>query len=105
MTLGALGTVTGAAINFNTAAGGANASSTTLGNGTIVISGQSAGTAFNSNFTVTDAGGFGLATVDTNGNVIRLTTTTPLPASGAVSGTDYLIVNATIGPRMAVRPW
>ena len=102
LTLGALTSAgIGSALNFNTAAGGANATTATIGTGIIVLTGQTAGTAINSGFTVTDAGGFGLATVTsstapTNPNsVVRLTTTALLPASGATTSplTDYRIDN------------
>ncbi len=79
------------AVNFNTAATGANGANT--GSGVIVLTGPSAGDAISSGFTVTDATGFGLATVDGSDQVIRLTTTALLPASGADAGTDYLINN------------
>ena len=91
LTLGTLTTGDSSALNFNTAAGGANGA--TVGTGLIVLTGQTAGDAINSGFTVTDSKGFGLATVNGSDQVIRLTNTTLLPASGAVSGTDYRIDN------------
>ena len=90
-----LGTLTsagaGSSLNFNTVAGGANGA--TVGSSSVVLTGQTPGAAINSGFTVTDAGGFGLATVDGFNQVIRMTTGTLLPASGATSGIDYLIDN------------
>ncbi|MEI6233951.1 MAG: autotransporter-associated beta strand repeat-containing protein, partial [Planctomycetota bacterium] len=95
LTLGAL-TSAGAvsSLNFNTTAGGANASTPAVGTSIVVLTGQTAGNAINSGFTVSDAGGFGLATVDGSNQVIRQTTgTTLLPASGAVSTIDYRVDN------------
>ena len=80
-----------AALNFNTAAGGADGD--TAGSGVIVLGGQTSGDVISSRFTVTDSTGFGLATVDGNDQIIRLTTTALLPASGANTGTDYRIDN------------
>jgi fibronectin-binding autotransporter adhesin len=102
LTLGAL-TLAGAnsALNFNTAAGGANATTSTLGTSMVVLSGQTAGNVINKGFTVTDSTGFGLATVDASNNVVRLTSTTLLPASGASSPNNYQIDNNAGGAAAA----
>ncbi len=94
LTLGAL-TSAGAnsALNFNTTAGGANATTSAVGTSRVVLTGQTAGTVINSGFTVTDSGGFGLATVNGSDQVIRRTTTPLLPTTGATSATDYRIDN------------
>ncbi|MFC5456802.1 autotransporter domain-containing protein [Prosthecobacter fluviatilis] len=81
----------GSSLNFNTAAGGANGG--TVGSGVVLLSGQTAGSAINPGFTVTDSTGFGLATVNALNQIIRLTTTDLLPATGATAGTDYRIDN------------
>lgn len=81
----------GSSLNFNTAAGGANGGS--VGSGVVLLSGQTAGSAINPGFTVTDSTGFGLATVDALNQIIRLTTTDLLPPTGATAGTDYRIDN------------
>ncbi len=87
LTLGALTSAGSAsALNFNTAAGGANGA--TVGTGVIVLTGFAA----NVGFTVTDSGGFGLAAVNGSNQIIRLITTPLLPASGAV-GTSYRLDN------------
>ena len=83
----------GSALNVNTAAGGADASTTAVGTGVVVITGQTPGTAINPGFTVSDAGGFGLAAVNGSNQVVRATTTALLTASGAATGTDYRIDN------------
>ncbi|MES2920338.1 MAG: autotransporter-associated beta strand repeat-containing protein [Verrucomicrobiota bacterium] len=94
LTLGALTAAnSNSALLFNNVAGGANATTSTIGTGIVTLSGQTAGTAINSGFTVLDAGGFGLATVDGSNQVVRLTATTLLPASDAVSTVDYAIDN------------
>ncbi len=94
LTLGALTSAgAGSTLNFNTVAGGANATSSTVGTGIIVLTGQTAGSPINYGFTVTDTGGFGLATVNASNQVIRLTTTALLPATGATSANDYRIDN------------
>ncbi len=89
----------GSALNFNTAAGGANGAS--VGTGIVVLTGRTAGNAINSGFTVTDAGGFGLATVNASNQVVRLTTTALLPASGAGSTIDYRLDNNADGAAAA----
>ena len=58
-----------------------------------MLTGQTAGSTINPNFTVTDSTGFGLATVDGGGNVLRLTTLNLLPPSGATPTVDYTINN------------
>ena len=100
LTLGAL-TSAGAAsaLNFNTTAGGANGA--TVGSGIVVLTGQTPGNAINSGFTVSDSGGFGLATVNGSNRVVRLTTTTLLPASGATSATNYRMDNNAGGTAAA----
>ncbi len=101
LTVGALAAAAGSALNFNTAAGGANASNSTVGTGIIVLTGQTAGNAINSSFTVADAAGFGLATVNASNQVVRLTTTALLPSSGTASATDYRIDNNAGGASTA----
>ena len=92
LTLGALTSIGAhSALNFNTAAGGA--SGTTLGSGVAVLNGLTAGSTINPNFTVTDSTGFGLATVDAGGDVLRVTTLNLLPPSGATPTVDYTINN------------
>jgi autotransporter-associated beta strand protein len=94
LTLGALTSAgAGSSLNFDTAAGGANATTPAIGTGLVILTGQTAGNAINSGFTVSDAGGFGLATVNGSNQVIRMTTTTLLPATGASSGLDYRVDN------------
>jgi len=93
LTLGAGSLGSDSSLNFNTTAGGANANTPTVGTGIVVLTGQTPGNVIgNYKFTVTDAGGFGLATVNASNQVIRLTSTL-LPASGAGSTTDYRIDN------------
>jgi autotransporter-associated beta strand protein len=93
LTLGAGSLGSDSSLNFNTTAGGANANTSTVGTGIVVLTGQTPGNVIgNYKFTVTDAGGFGLATVNASNQVIRLTSTL-LPASGAGSTTDYRIDN------------
>jgi autotransporter-associated beta strand protein len=93
LTLGAGSLGSDSSLNFNTTAGGANANTPTVGTGIVVLAGQTPGNVIgNYKFTVTDAGGFGLATVNASNQVIRLTSTL-LPASGAGSTTDYRIDN------------
>ncbi len=98
LTLGAL-TSAGAnsALNFNTAAGGADASTSAVGTSIVVLTGQTAGATINPGYTVTDTTGFGLATVNASNQVIRLATGTLLPASGAGSATNYRIDNNNSG--------
>ena len=98
--LGALTSAgSGSSLNFNTAAGGADGD--TVGSGVVLLSGQTAGSAINTAFTVTDSTGFGLATVNASNQIIRLTTSDLLPASGADSGTDYRIDNNSGGSTAA----
>jgi fibronectin-binding autotransporter adhesin len=90
LTLGALTSAgAGSALNFNTAAGGADAGTTTIGTSIVTMTG---GTLLNT-WTVTDSTGFGLATRNVSNQVIRDTATTLLPATGGVVGTDYLVNN------------
>lgn len=100
LTLGAL-TSAGAnsALSVNTTAGGANGAA--VGSGLVVLTGQTPGNVINSGFTVKDAGGFGLATVDVSSQIIRLTANTLLTATGATSGTDYQINNNAGGTAAA----
>ena len=94
LTLGNLTSIgSGSSLNFNTVAGGANATTATVGTGIIVLAGQTAGNVINSGVTVTDAGGYGLATVNGSNDVIRLNVNTLLPVTGSVSTTDYRIDN------------
>lgn len=98
LTLGALTSVAaGSALNFNVAAGGGNANLSTNGTSLITVTGQPLGAVINNQFTVTDAGGFGLASVNGSDRIVRLTNTTRLPASGASSATNYLINNNASG--------
>ncbi|WP_395744482.1 autotransporter domain-containing protein [Prosthecobacter sp.] len=88
-------------LNLNTAAGGANAGTATLGSGTLELPSLTAGDAINPAFTVTDAGGFGLATVNGANQVVRLTTSDLLPATGAVGTSHYRIDNNSGGSAAA----
>ena len=99
LTFAGLTATTGSSLNFNLAAGGANANPVTpvLGTSKVVIACLTMGASINPNFTVTDVGGFGLATVDGSGDVIRLVNNNLLPATGATAGTDYLINNNNTG--------
>ncbi len=85
LTLGALSLPgTNSLLNISTLAEGANATTVAVGTALVVLTGQTAGIAINSGFTVSDAGGFGLATVyGANQNVRQTNGTTQLPASGA----------------------
>ncbi len=77
---------------LNTVAGGNNGA--TVGNAIMVWNtGVSAGTMINAGFLVTDAGGTGFATDNVSNQIIRLTPSTLLPASGATSGINYNINN------------
>ena len=100
LTLGSLLSAgSGSTLNFNTAAGGADANTSTVGTSVVVLTGQTAGVAINSGFTVTDSTGFGLATVNGSNQVVRLTAgLNLLPASGSSSTLDYLIDNNAGGP-------
>lgn len=80
----------GSALNFDISAG---ENGTSTGSAIVRLFGQTAGSVINPGFTVTDSTGFGLATVNTQDQIIRLTNTDLLPASGALAGTDYLIDN------------
>jgi fibronectin-binding autotransporter adhesin len=87
------GTVTtgaNSALNFNTAAGGADASTSTVGTSIVAFG---AAPTFSSGYTVTDTTGFGLAMVNGSNQVIRNISTSLLPASLAGSATDYRIDN------------
>ena len=100
LTLGALTSAgVNSTLNFNMLAGGANGG--TVGTGLIVLTGQTAGNVINSGFTVSDAGGFGLATVNATNQIIRQTTTLLLPASAASSTTDYQVDNNAGGATAA----
>ncbi len=80
-------------LNFNTAAGGNNGAS--VGTSVITLNTGTPGAVLDSYFaTVTDAGGVGFATTNASNQIIRLATVL-LPASGAVSTTDYSIDNHT----------
>jgi autotransporter-associated beta strand protein len=89
ITSGTITIGTDSALNFNTAAGGNNGATV----GTSIVEFGSAPTTFTNGFTVTDSTGFGLATVNGSNQVIRNTSTTLLPASGAASPTDYRVDN------------
>ena len=95
LTLGALTAAgAGSSLNFNTVAGGANATTPAVGTGIVVLTGITPGNAINSGFTVSDVGGFGLATVNGLDQVVRQTSgATLLPATGATSATDYRVDN------------
>ncbi|WP_395738876.1 autotransporter-associated beta strand repeat-containing protein [Prosthecobacter sp.] len=80
------------ALNFNTAAGGADGAD--AGTSSIFIDGLTTGQPISNGYTVTDSTGFGLATVDSDGQVIRLTGTSLLPVTGALPGVDYLVNDA-----------
>jgi autotransporter-associated beta strand protein len=99
LTLGALTSAgSGSSLNINTLAGGANASSSTVGTGIVVLTGPTPGDAISSGYTISDAGGFGLATVDGSNQVVRQTTgSTLLPASGALPSIDYRVDNNAVG--------
>ena len=90
MTIGTLTPGASSSLNFNTAAGGANAATTTVGTGVVTLTNA---VVFPNTFTVTDAGGFGLATLNGSNNVVRVTSTTLLPAFGATLPTDYRVDN------------
>jgi autotransporter-associated beta strand protein len=55
--LGALTSQPGSGLNLNTSAGGANATTSTVGTSIVVLTGQTAGNVINTGFTVTDTGG------------------------------------------------
>ena len=78
-------------LNFNTAAGGNNGATV----GTSVVAFGGVPTTFTNGFTVTDAGGFGLATINGSNQVIRNTSTLALPGSGGSSPTNYLTTSST----------
>ena len=60
LTLGALTSDGfGSSLNLNTIAGGANASSATVGTGIVVMTGPTPGDAISPGYTISDAGGFG----------------------------------------------
>ncbi len=100
LTLGGLTSAgTGSSLNFDTMLGGANGA--TIGTGIITLTGQTAGASIRPGFTVTDAGGTGFATVNASNQIIRLISSTLLPASGAMSTTDYLIDNNNGGATAA----
>jgi outer membrane autotransporter protein len=87
------------ALNFDVSAGGGNGD--IIGSSIININEHTYGMLISPSFTVTDATGFGLATVNANGMIFRLTTSDLLPASGADSGTDYRIDNNNGGSTTA----
>jgi fibronectin-binding autotransporter adhesin len=100
LTLGALTSAgAGSYLNFNTTAGGANGA--TVGSGIVVLTGRTPGNVINAGYTVTDVGGFGLATVNESNQVIRLAAGTLLPPSGATSGNNYFVDNNAGGPAAA----
>lgn len=103
LTLGALTSAgAGSSVHFNTLAGGADASTSAIGTGVVVMTGQTPGIAVGPGFTVSDAGGFGLATVDASNQVVRQTTgAILLPATGASPFTDYRIDNNAGGSAAA----
>lgn len=90
----------GATLNFTNVAGGADADTGTLGTSLIAWNPTLTNGIINSSITVTDSTGTGFATV-VGGNVVRLVVSNLLPASGAVSSTNYLIDNNTGGPSAA----
>ncbi|MEZ0258036.1 MAG: autotransporter-associated beta strand repeat-containing protein [Chthoniobacter sp.] len=108
LTLGANSTLTiasatqsfgaGSLLTLDTSAGGANGA--TVGNAIMVWNTGTAGSIINNAFLVTDAGGTGFATKNGSNQIIRLNTTL-LPASGAVSTTNYFIDNNTGGTAAA----
>jgi len=83
----------GSSLNLNTAAGGADASGSTVGTALMIWNTGTAGAILNSSFTVTDLGGTGFATKDGADQIIRLVAGTLLPGSGADSSTNYLVDN------------
>lgn len=84
----------GSSLHFDTAAGGADAATSTVGTGIVVLAGQIPGEAIHPGYTVSDTGGFGLATVNGSDQVVRQTTgATLLPASGSSPSIDYRIDN------------
>lgn len=92
LNLGALTVGANSALNFITAQGGNDGA--TVGTSIITLTGQTPGEAISSGFTVQDSTGFGLATVNGFGQVIRMTVgNNLLPNMGAVVGMDYLIDN------------
>jgi fibronectin-binding autotransporter adhesin len=96
LNLGALTSAgAGSTLNINTSAGGANATTPALGTGIVTLTGQTPGSSINIGYTVTDAGGTGLATVNASNQVIRMSAaiSTLLPASAADAAIDYLIDN------------
>ena len=78
-------------LNINTVAGGGNASSSTLGTGVVILTGQTAGSVISYGYTVTDAG-LWVGNRERIEDVIRLNSTL-LPASNLLPGTDYRIDN------------
>src|SRR5690606_22602514 len=84
LNLGALTAAgTGSSLHFDTSAGGS-----------ITFTGQTPGAVLSPGFTVLDSSGFGYATVNDLGEVVRLTTPTDLlPASGAQSSIAYTVDN------------
>jgi autotransporter-associated beta strand protein len=93
LTTGSIGFSVGSALNLNTTAGGANATTSTVGSATLVIPGEIAGVIIQPSFTVTDAGGFGLAVGNANHQIVRLSpgSATLLPASGATVVGNFLV--------------
>jgi fibronectin-binding autotransporter adhesin len=93
VTSGTVTTGANSSLHFNTVAGGADASTSTVGTSVVAFG---AAPTFTSGFTVTDSTGFGLATVNGSNQVIRNTSTTLLPGTTATSSaTDYQIDNNT----------
>ena len=82
----------GAAVNFNTAAGGADASTNNLGTGIIAWNPTLTNGIIGGDYTLTDATGTGFATTGagaTAGDVVRLVPSSALPAAGADPSTNY----------------
>ncbi len=78
----------GGTVNFNYTAGTTNGA--TVGNDIVDWNPALTSGIIGSAYTVTDAGGFGLATVNAFGQVVRyVTNATGLPASGALATNDY----------------
>lgn len=85
----------GSGLNVNTGAGGANGAA--LGTGLVAVTNA---VVLPKTFTVTDAGGFGLATFSGT-NIVRDTSTALLPDSGGASPTDYRVDNNAGGSAAA----
>jgi len=91
-TLGIAGTNSG--LHINATAGGANATTSTLGNTTIQLAGAFAGEPISPGFTISDVGGFGLASVNGADQIVRQTTgLSLLPSAGSEPEINYRIDN------------